>query len=242
MSSLGKSKSTDRKEYMRNWREANPEKVRAQQRAYREANPEKVRAQQRAYREANPEKVRAQQKAYREANPEKVLAQQRAWREANPERVRETQRAYREANPEKVRAQQQAWRDANPELLIKIQRKSRAVRKKRSQTDPDVALRNMVNSARTRAKKAHREFDIDVDYVKKLWQRQQGLCKLSGLPMSIAIGSAELRVSLDRKNNAKGYVKGNVQLLRSMVNNAKNKYSQTDFVNMCRAVAKINPK
>ena len=196
----------------------------------------------RKWREKNLERVRETQRAYRKANPEKVRAQQRAYREANPERVRETQRAYREANPERVRAQQQAWRDANPELIIKIQRKSRAARKKRSLTDPDVALRNMVTCAKARAKKDHREFDIDLDYVKKLWTRQNGLCKLSGLPMSIAIGSAELRVSLDRKNNAKGYVKGNVQLLRSMVNNAKNRYTQTDFLNMCRAVAKTCPK
>jgi hypothetical protein len=179
---------------------------------------------------------------WRAQNPEKAKASVKRWQQANPEKVRETQRAYREANPEKVRARNQAWRMANPELLITIQRKSRAVRKKRSLTDPDIALRNMVTSARTRAKKDHREFDIDVDYVKKLWQRQQGLCKLSRLPMSIAIGSAELRVSLDRINNAKGYVKGNVQLLRSMVNNAKNRYTQTAFLNMCRAVAKHSPK
>ena len=211
-------------------------------RAWRKANPEQARAQQRAYREANPEKIRETQRAYREANPEKVRAQQRAWRKANPEKVREMQRAYREANPEKVRAQQKAWRDANPELVVKIQKRSRIIRKKRSLTDPDIALRNMLTCAKTRAKKAHREFDIDLDYVKRLWQRQQGLCKLSGLPMSIAIGSAELRVSLDRINNDKGYVKGNVQLLRSMVNNAKNRYSQTEFLKMCRAVAKNMPK
>jgi hypothetical protein len=62
-----------------------------------------------AYRAANPEKVKAYQKAWAAANPEKVKASQRAWRAANPEKVKASKKAWRAANPDKVRAQKKAW-------------------------------------------------------------------------------------------------------------------------------------
>jgi len=50
--------------------------------AYREANKEKLAAQNKAWREANKDKI----KAYREANKDKRNAQGKAWREANKDR------------------------------------------------------------------------------------------------------------------------------------------------------------
>lgn len=48
-------------------------------------------------REANREKLAAQQKAYREANREKVAAKKKAWYEANREKINEKRRRkYRE--------------------------------------------------------------------------------------------------------------------------------------------------
>ena len=196
----------------------------------------------RQWREKNPEKVKASVKRWREKNPEKILAGQRAYRMANPEKVAEAKRKHYRKNKDAILARRVEWRKNNPKLAIKQSKAAIAKNKQRSKTDPIPALRNMITSARTRCKATGREFTIDIEYIEKLWTKQKGLCKLSKLPMSTEIGSRELRVSLDRINNAKGYVKGNVQLLRSMVNNAKNRYTQTDFLNMCRAVAKHNPK
>jgi hypothetical protein len=182
------------------------------------------------------------QREWIKKNPEKVRAQQRAYRMANPEKVAESKRKHYRKNKEVILANAAEWRKNNPKLATKQRKAAMAKNKQRSKTDPIPALRNMITSARTRCKTTGREFTIDIEYIEKLWNKQKGLCKLSKLPMSTEIGSRELRVSLDRINNAKGYVKGNVQLLRSMVNNAKNRYTQTDFLNMCRAVAKSNPK
>ena len=59
-------------EQSRNWRAANPEKVREWSRKWRAANPEKVRTKKRKWRAANPEKVRERSRKWREANPEKA--------------------------------------------------------------------------------------------------------------------------------------------------------------------------
>jgi len=179
---------------------------------------------------------------WRAQNLDRTRAAAKRWRENNLEQVREYKRRYYAENSQEVNERVRQWRENNPELVAQHRKAAVAANKQRSKTDPGPALRSMVNSARTRAKRDGREFTIDLDYVNQLWVKQKGLCKLSKLPMSTELGSRELRVSLDRINNAKGYVKGNVQLLQSMVNNAKNKYTQADFVKMCRAVAKQNPK
>ena len=81
-------------EQSRNWRAANPEKVREWSRKWRAANPEKVRTKKRKWREANLEKVREYDRKRYAANPEKVRERSRKWREANPEKARKWCREY----------------------------------------------------------------------------------------------------------------------------------------------------
>ena len=118
-------------------------------------------------------------------------------------------------------------------------RKQYESRKKRSLSDINVGLKLMLHSARTRSKKINREFDIDLDYIKRLWARQKGICKLSQLPMSFGIGTKN-KVSIDRITSKKGYVKGNCQLIISKVNLAKNDMSNHEFIQMCKQVAQHN--
>jgi hypothetical protein len=59
------------------------------------------------------------------------------------------------------------------------------------------------------------EIDIDVQYLKQLWEQQSGICALTGIPMQ-KIGETtnkNIMASLDRKDSSKGYVKGNVQFV-----------------------------
>lgn len=60
---------------------ANPENVKAKNKAWRDANPEKVKASTAKWRAANPEKA----KKWRAANPEKA----KKWKRSNPEKVKE---------------------------------------------------------------------------------------------------------------------------------------------------------
>ena len=64
-------------EYMRQWREDNPEKIdaiNARKRAKLRSHPEQGREQHRRWKEANRAKVRAAKKRHREAHPERERA------------------------------------------------------------------------------------------------------------------------------------------------------------------------
>ena len=82
-------------EYMRKWREKNPEKIRDYERKYREENPEKIRESKRKCREKNREHYREYYREYREKNAEHRRDYERQWREKNAEHRRDYQRKYR---------------------------------------------------------------------------------------------------------------------------------------------------
>jgi 5-methylcytosine-specific restriction endonuclease McrA len=92
------------REYLRKWRAANAEKVRAQSREYlrkwRAANLEKSRKYQREWRSANPEaRAEAKRKAYRKwyaSNHDKKRSAVKAWQVANPEKKRGYARVNRQ--------------------------------------------------------------------------------------------------------------------------------------------------
>lgn len=94
------------REYHRNYRAANREKLLAYSREWSRA--EKGRERARAWRAANRERRRE----WRNANAEKLLDASRKWRAANRERARATQRQWVAANRDKVYEAQRAHRKA----------------------------------------------------------------------------------------------------------------------------------
>lgn len=53
-----------------------------------------MNAYQKEYRQRNPEKIKAAKRRYREKNREKIAAYNKQWRHDNPEKVSEYQRRY----------------------------------------------------------------------------------------------------------------------------------------------------
>jgi hypothetical protein len=94
------------------------------------------------------------------------------------------------------------------------------------------------------AKRKGLKFDITHDYAWRLYLRQNKCCALSGVqlimnPSSMAAGANT--ASLDRKDNAKGYVRGNVQWVHLEVNDMKSNRTQKEFVEWCRLIARRMP-
>lgn len=92
-----------------------------------------------------------------------------------------------------------------------------------------------------RAKAVQRKKSVEVlslDALELLWNTQQGLCALTGWPMTmeLANGVVPTNCSLDRIDSGEGYVVGNVQLVCRAANVAKSDMATADFVKMCRAV------
>ena len=71
--------------------------------------------------------------------------------------------------------------------------------------------------------------------------KQNKKCALTGIELNLPTKHTEkwhTNASLDRINNSKGYIEGNLQWVDKMVNIAKQTYTQEEFIEMCMKVAK----
>lgn len=82
------------------------------------------------------------------------------------------------------------------------------------------------------------EIDIDCNYLQELWDKQESKCALSGLPIDLRANwqTTLQTASLDRIDNTKGYIKGNVQWLHKDVNNMKYTFTEEYFVDLCKRI------
>jgi hypothetical protein len=108
------------------------------------------------------------------------------------------------------------------------------------------SFRYYMNKARNRKKRngESRPYDIDLPYLKELWESQNGLCALSGMALDIPRNSLEhekrprdpWKPSLDRIDCSQGYMKGNVRFVSTMANLCRGIFSDEDVVTFCKAV------
>lgn len=97
-------------------------------------------------------------------------------------------------------------------------------------------------SSKQNAKKRNLEHNVDLDYIKKLFETQKGLCYYSGREMFTDTREKENNedsVSIDRFDSSKGYIKGNIVLCRWVINRMKN---NIDFKSFIQIVSEINEK
>jgi len=90
-----------------------------------------------------------------------------------------------------------------------------------------------------KARRRH-ECLIDINYLCNLWDKQNGLCAITGwqMTMRLADGVVSTNASVDRINSEIGYVAGNVQLVCRCVNVAKHDLTMNEFIMLCAAVVK----
>ena len=85
-------------------------------------------------------------------------------------------------------------------------------------------------------------FDLTMKYAWSLFENQGRCCALSGVPLVFGAGkNIRTTASLDRLDNSKGYVEGNVQWVHKIVNIMRNTLSVEDFLSWCRKVVDHNP-
>jgi hypothetical protein len=103
-----------------------------------------------------------------------------------------------------------------------------------------------VSKTRYSAKKVRNlDFDIDTEYVMQLLVQQQGQCALTGWALEFTRGGSwdgknPRGATMDRIDNSKGYVRGNIQLVCGLPNVIKGHIDQQTFVDLCKAVAKTH--
>ena len=109
--------------------------------------------------------------------------------------------------------------------------------------------KNMPQSILTKilSRKDKKEITIDLKYIYELYEKQNHMCALSGIPIYInesqgikrKIGQ-DTTASLDRIDSSKGYIPGNVQWVHKDINYMKMDLSQEKFINYCKSIAKHN--
>jgi hypothetical protein len=91
-----------------------------------------------------------------------------------------------------------------------------------SQRDQFSPFRHFIRRARRR----YHECNLGLEYLKTLWDNQNGICALTGLEMCLELGVNPTRqASLDRIDSSKGYIEGNVQYVVVPINLAKGQLS-----------------
>ena len=145
----------------------------------------------------------------------------------NKEKIAENnKRSYdRAKNPERYARQREAY----------LRRRDKDLRSVRGR------LYGVYRQSKVRSKTNGLEHSIDFEFVVSLWERQNGNCALTGIPMTLSRNPPGEKFfqpwnpSLDKVDSSGGYTPDNVRLVCVMVNLALNKFGDEAFDAMCRA-------
>ena len=95
---------------------------------------------------------------------------------------------------------------------------------------------------RNQAKIRSLEFNLTIEYLWELFKNQNQKCNLTDLPLSFVSNKIQSRTaSLDRIDNDKGYIEGNVQWIHKDINYMKRTLSQTRLIDYCRLIINKHP-
>lgn len=88
------------------------------------------------------------------------------------------------------------------------------------------------------AKKRNLEFNVTKEYVWNLFLEQKGMCAISGIEIIFPRypDKEETTASLDRKDNSKGYIEGNLHWVHKEINRARLDLSLERFIELCKKV------
>lgn len=92
------------------------------------------------------------------------------------------------------------------------------------------------NKVKHQALRRNLAFNVGVDEAWRLFQSQDGICALTGLPLSFKKGDTS--ASLDRIDSARGYELSNLQWVHKTVNKMKTNLPQEEFIAFCLLIAK----
>lgn len=95
------------------------------------------------------------------------------------------------------------------------------------------------------ANDAGRKFELSIKYIEELLDKQNFKCALSGRVLVIATRAKDrstTTASLDRIDNTKGYIKGNVHWVHKDVNKMKWAFDVDYFIQTCQEISKHTSK
>lgn len=99
-----------------------------------------------------------------------------------------------------------------------------------------------LSKTKHRSIKANIEYNLIFKYMLDLWNRQEGLCALTGIPMTIKVGEGRKHTaaSIDKIEPEKGYVMGNVRFICQAVNMMRQDFTDQELRDWCKLILKGN--
>lgn len=88
-------------------------------------------------------------------------------------------------------------------------------------------------------RRSDKECNIDLDYLKSLWDNQDGKCAITNIKMKERLWNTAHdpeQASLDRIDSSKGYIKGNVRFVCLFINYAKNSWDDNTIIKFLRMI------
>lgn len=153
------------------------------------------------------------------------------------QRERDRCARYYKANKPRAIARAKRWAEGNPEKRREIFSrwvKSEKGKKYQSRYRKDRPLKYRVAMAQRRAKKTGIEFDITADDLVL-----PEVCPLLGITIDAHSESSDHWPSLDRLDNTKGYVRGNVLIISYRANRIKSDATAAELQLMARNLFKL---
>jgi len=96
-------------------------------------------------------------------------------------------------------------------------------------------LQGRLRVARKNSSKRGVTVEIDENYLISIFDAQNERCAVTGLPMTF--DESEYAISIDRLDNSKGYVEGNVRLICRQVNLMRNTLTPERFQWWCKVIS-----
>lgn len=201
-------------------------------------NKEKRKQQSRMYYENNKAERSLYREEYYRENKEKLLKYNKKYQEIyyleNKADILEKQKEYYEINKNIINYEKKKSRLMNLEAQRAYGRKQYYIH----------YIKRLVLGIKNRSVKLKLDFNIDIDFIENLLEKQNNKCSLTGI--SFEMGENNLRKSfrrpfapsIDRIDCSKGYMQNNVRLVCVIVNLALNDFGDQDFDRMCMAYAK----
>lgn len=158
--------------------------------------------------------------AYRAKNSDKINAQKRASYDRNSNSVKAKNNVYYHVNQDKCKARQRTYQ-ARVETV-----------------DVRSWLSKCLKHTRFADRRLNREFDLDIEFLLDLYEKQRGLCAITGVLMTHARNDL-FAISVDRINDG-GHVRGNIQLVCQAANLAKREYGNEAIHRFLLAAFKVH--
>lgn len=207
----------EKKEYLKQWRIKNKEKIKVQSKEYRDSHKEERKEYGKQYRLENIEERKEYEKEYYNIHKEEKKESQKQYRDSHKEEHKKYEKEWRIKNKEKIKKHKKEYNDAHKE-----ERKNYLNKNKEKHT---IARKKYAKSLK------FKKYNITEEKYIEIFNKQQGCCNICGRhqnEMKIALHidhdhkTKKIRGLLCFKcNSLLGFADDNIIILTSAINYLK---------------------